>query len=265
MKKPIYLLLLVFMSGLMFSLSSCDRNEDEVPETTPTPTPAPPPAQATPPSNPTPTPTDANGVLVAVKSISSVTVPIVGPQKIETGIPVALFFDTPNTYLDAGVVSCNSINLTKQTNNSYVYTVDATTPTGVSYSSGVTWSVEGNTSTGVPAINHSPTIPFPVLDSIAGNISKVTKANGVTIAATNTITGADSVIFGVYAPNGGVVQVTKSGNISSHTFSSADLNGLSTGNGYIQIAAYSIGDKTVGGKKYYFIKEAVFTKMVAIE
>jgi hypothetical protein len=189
-------------------------------------------------------------------------VPIVGAVKQEIGVPVAFFFNTPGTYLDGGAVSCNSNALTKQTNNTYNFTPSTSAPTGVDYSSGVNWSVGGNSTNEVPAFTHSPSIGFPQLDSISGSISTVTKSNGVTISATNVITNADSVIFSVYGPSGTAQKVLAGS--SSHTFSASDLSAIGTGSGYIQIAAYKIANQTFSAKKYYFINEAVFTKMVTI-
>jgi hypothetical protein len=250
---------------LNFGFYACKKDEvaDPTPIETPTPTPTPTPTTTPTPSNPTPTPSDANGVLVALKTISTINVPFVGNIKQEIGIPVAFFFNTPGTYLDGGSVSCNSNTLTKQTNNTYTFTPGTSAPTGVDYSSGVNWSVGGNTANNIPSFNYNPNMGFPELDSIAGGISTVTKANGVTIAATNTITNADSVIFSVYGP-GGTAQKVKAASSSSHTFSAADLSGLGSGSGYIQIATYKIGNQTFNGKKMYFINEAVFTKTVTI-
>jgi len=264
MKHIKFFFILVATSSMLLNFSSCGKDEAAEPEpiVTPTPLPAPVPAAPTP-SNPTPTPTDANGVLVALKTISTVTVPIVGAIKTEIGIPVAFFFNTPGTYIDGGAVTCNSNALTMQTNNTYTFTPASSTPTGVDYSSGVNWSVAGNSGNNVPAFSYNPSMGFPTLDSIAGNISTVTRASGLTISATNTITNADSVIFSVYGSTG-TAQKVRAGNVSSHTFSAADLNAVGAGSGFLQIAAYKIGDQTFSGKKYYFINEAVYTKMVTI-
>ncbi len=257
------MLIMLGAFGFVLQVSSCKKEETPEPEPEPTPAPAPP-ASTPAPANPTPTPSDAKGVLVAIKTISSVTVPVVGTVvKQEIGLPTAFFYDTPNTFLDAGVVKCNNSDLTKQTNNTYIYSITTSNPTGIDYSSGVDWSVGGNTTNNIPSFTYSPNMGYPTLDSIAGNISTVTKANGVTIAATNTITNADSVIFGVYGPSGNAM-VTKPGNTSSYTFSASELSSLGSGFGYIQIAAYKIKNNTFSGKKYYFINEAVFTKSVSI-
>jgi hypothetical protein len=263
MKKIKQLFLVIVSTGMLFNLVSCDKADpaDPAPIVTPTPTPTPTPAPT--PTNPTPTPTDASGVLVALKTISTVTAPIIGPYKQEIGVPVAFFFNTPGTYIDGGAVSCNSNALTKQSNNTYTFTPSTSLPTGIDYSSGVNWSVGGNSGNAVPNFSHSPSIGFPELDSIAGNISTVTRSSGVTITATNTINNADSVIFSVYGPNG-IAQKTKSGNFSTHTFSASDLSNIGTGQGFIQIATYKVADQTFSGKKYYFINEAVFSKLVTI-
>lgn len=266
--KTFKLLSIIFISTCLFTCyTSCKKESSPEPTpattSTPAPTPTPTPTPSATSSNPTPTPSDANGVLVALKTISTVNVPFVGNIKQEIGVPVAFFFNTPGTYLDAGTVSCNSSNLSKQSNNAYTFTPGTSEPTGVSYSSGVNWSVGGNSVNVVPNFTYSPSIGFPELDSIAGNISTVTRSSGVTIAATNLITNADSVIFSVYGPSGTAQKVLA--NTSTHTFSASDLSALGTGNGYIQIAAYKIADQTFSAKKYYFVNEAVFTKMVTIE
>lgn len=258
-----YFSLLALAAFSLMTIGSCKKETTE-PEPEPVVVPPPPVPAAPAPSNPTPSPSDANGVLAAVKAVSSVYLPVVGNFKQEIGVPVAVFFDVANTYLDAGAVKCNSNDLTKQTNNSYLFTPNASNPTGIDYSSGVSWSVGGNSGTSIPTFTYTVPIPFPTLDSIAGGITKVTRANGVTIAATNTITGADSVIFSVYGPSGNAQKV-KAGNVSSYTFTAAELSGIGAGSGYIQIVPYAMTSQTFSGKKYYFINEAAFTKMVNID
>ena len=69
-----------------------------------------------------PTPDDAFGVLVAIKTFTSVTAGGFTTD-VEFGTAVAAFIDGSN-FFPAGTVTCNSEGLTQNSNNSYVYIPD---------------------------------------------------------------------------------------------------------------------------------------------
>jgi hypothetical protein len=258
LSKFAYLLLVCISIGLI----SCEK--DETPEPEPEPTPAPTPATTPTPSNPTPSPSDAKGVLVGIKTITFVNVPGVGTIQQALGVGVASFWETSGTFLDGGAVSVNTKALTKGTNNVYTFTPTATDVTGIEFSGNNTdWSVAGNSSTGVSAFTYNPNIGFPSIGALTGSPTTVTRSSGFTLGSSTGISNADSVIFSVYGPSG-TKQVVKAGNVSSYSFSSAELSGVGEGSGFVQICPYKIANAIFGGKKYYFVNESVITQSVTI-
>lgn len=263
MKKSFLAIILVSCSLIV--LNSCKKDEEPEPtnNTTNNTNTTPPPATTPSPQSPNPAPSDAAGSMVAVKTITYVSVPMVGVIRQDVGTGVAAFWNTPGTYLDAGAITLNTNALTKQTNNAYIFTPGTSNPSGLDFSSGNTnWSVAGNSGNSIPAINYDPAMGFPSMDTIAGGISTVTKANGVTLNMSSTITNADSVIYAVHGPSGSAI-VTNA-NFSGYTFTGAQLSNIGSGSGYVQIASYKLTYQTVSGKKYYFINESVYTKAVTI-
>lgn len=243
----------IVFTGLFVALigmSSCKKEEiiDEIIDETPT-------TQSTPP--PFPTLSNSDGTLVAIKVQSSQSSPI-GPVTMTIGLGVAAFYESNNidNLIDAGNVNVNSKQLTKQTNNSYVFQPDASNATGVDFSGGVSWNVTG--SAAVSAFSFDPSIAFPSAGEITSS-EVVNKANGYTLTI-SSVTDADSVIFQV-----GSVLKTVPGNTTSCSFSSAELSGLSNGSNVAQVAAYKMENATITGKSYYFINEAVATQTVTIE
>ena len=133
---------------------------------------------------------------------------------------------------------------------------NATNPTGINVSEGLTWTVAGNGE--IQAFTYEPTIGFPSVSPITSG-SNVNKSFGYTLQC-STITEADSVIFMV-----GSLVKTLPGNANSCVFSSAELSSLQTGNSVVQIAAYKIEENTLNAKIYHFINETVVSKSVTVE
>lgn len=236
--------LLAFMSA---GLTSCQPEEE--PEDPP---------QEEVQQNPTPTIEDGSGTLVAVKSSTTQTVPVVGTIEIPMNIAVAVFSEDANysTFVNGGTVKCEGAGLTIQENNSYVFLPGVDNPEGIDIDGAVNWEVSGNGS--IPAFDHTVGIGFP-------NVGDINSSTTVDISAGYTLSvpslsGADSVIFMV----GGVLE-TVPGNPTSYAFSASALSGLSAGPSVAQVAAYKTESEVYGGETFYFVNETVETISVTLE
>jgi hypothetical protein len=199
-----------------------------------------------------------DGTLVAVRSETVQSTPF-GDVTITLGTGIAAFSNSSNysSLADAGNVSLNSESLQKQSNNSYVFTPGVANPTGIDFSGGINWSVAGNSASGVPAFTHTVSHGFPN----AGNITsgdEVSKGAGFTITISN-ISNADSVYFLINDK-----LKSFAGNVTTASFSAADLSGLSKGQGIITVAPWKFSTAQYGGKNFYFVTETVKQKSVTI-
>lgn len=243
MKLTHTLLLALFTTG--FVITSCEKL---------TPEPDPDPIPTTPAASTTPTFPDADGVLWAVRSTTSVS-----GFELQVGTAVGLFYEntTNGVMVNAGTVKLNSKSLTVQSNNAYVFTPSATSPTGLDFSGSVIWNVSG--ANGHTAFEYNATEGgFPTVSAITSG-STVTKADGYTLTCA-TVTNADSTLFLV-----GNVSKTLMGNANSCTFTASELSGLATGTQVVQIVPYNVKLETLNSKKYYFGKEDVRQLSVTIK
>lgn len=219
-----------------------------------------PPGQTIP---PTPMPADANGVLAAIKIRTTQTISIPGmPDQvvnIDMGVGSAAFYESGNTstLLDAGTVNLTNKDLTKQSNNSYIYMPSGTDATGIDFSAdGVSWSVSGSGS--IPAFTKNTGNAFPNADAVTSG-STVSKSSGYTLTASN-VSGADSVYFQVHD-----VVVSRPNNTNSYTFTAAELANVPTGPSIVQVVAMKITSENVSGKMMYFVKETSVSKNITVE
>lgn len=242
------------ISGLML-FSSCTEEEiqklTEQAENTPTPTPGP--------DNSIPIPNwgDAAGVLVSTK-VKTVQSGIA----VEMGVASAVFYANlgDSTFADAGTVKCEDKELTKQSNNAYVFVPTQTEPMGITLSPPILWDIAGSGSVG--AFSQSVSGSFPTTDSIS---SALTFANSAAYTlSVGSVSNADSVIFMVVGSSGTPLIKTISGNATSCTFTAAEMSTLPTGTGLIQVVPTRITDNTFSGKKYYFIRQTSVSKTVTI-
>ncbi|MCX6229919.1 MAG: hypothetical protein NTZ33_00105 [Bacteroidetes bacterium] len=246
----------IFTAILIVSItiSSCKKDST----TTPTPTPA-----ATPPAAPMPTlGSNITGALIAVKTQSKVvTIPGFPATILNIGTAVAVFPGaTAGTYVDAGNVSCNTLALTKQTTNLYLYTPGTANPTGIDYSTGVpSWNVSG--STNITAFTASAN-SFPSDVDITSSTT-VNTADAYSLTAT-AITGADSLIFAIHGPSKSLI-VTRGASLSSYTFTAADLATVGKGAGFIQVSALRYKPITNSSKTYWLINQNVATIAATIQ
>lgn len=228
------------------AVTSCNLLDTDTDDTT----------TSTPP--PTPTIADGNGTLSAVKSVTFQDVPGFGQIEIDLGIAAAAFFDGTDysSFISGGTVSCETLELGANPNNSYTFIPSATEPSGIDFSGNPDWSVGGNGV--IPAFTHTTNIGFPTAGNVTSSTT-VTKANGYTLSIAS-VSGADSVLYMV----AGVI-VTEPGNSTSHTFSAADLADIGSGPSVVQAAAYKMESAVYGGKTFYFVNERVVTQSVTIE
>ncbi len=243
--------LLSLSMAVLVGFSSCKKDEEPEP-VTPTPT-------AAAPANPIPAPSGADAALVAVHTATYITAPFVGEIYQPIGFGVGVFGNlTTGAYVSAGAVTLNTNALTAQSNQSYVFTPSQTSPTGVDFSSGVNWTVAGGN--GYAAFNHTTNNEVPSGPKYTGSTTIARNAD-YTLSSSIAILSADSVLFNVISPTATLTKV-KAGNVSSCTFSAAEMGTLGAGSGYVQIVPYNYESATYGGKVIYFINESVSTNSV---
>jgi hypothetical protein len=242
--------LTMIAAALLLGACKKDDDEPEAPETPSNNTPSQ--------TSPTPSFPGAAGVLWAVNTITSQTVSGV-PFEIVSGVGVAIFptADNASAYIDAGTVKLNDVELTRQSNNSYLTIPSMTNPTGIDLSSGSThWTVTG--ANDIPAIDHAPSFDFPVVGDIT-SATTVTRSDGYTLTVAS-VSASDSVVFTV----GSVVKMKPSGTTSC-SFSAAELAGVTAGPSFIQVSPYSYSHEMISGKDFYFGKQTARTVSATIQ
>jgi len=137
-----------------------------------------------------------------------------------------------------------------------VYTPSSTDATGIEYTDLPNWSVSGAGS--ISGFDHTTAVNFPVVGSITSS-QTISSGNDYTLTVAN-VSLADSVIFML----GGVVHI-EAGNVTSSTFTSAEVGQAGSGTTYAQVAPYNYEVETINGKTYWFINERVVTQSVTIE
>jgi hypothetical protein len=248
--RAAHLSLMVAVTLSTATMTSCTPEEEEEPT----------PTQTVP---PTPMPADGNGVLAAIVIRTTQTIQIPGmPDQVvnvDMGVGSAFFYENGNTstFLDAGTVTLTNQDLTKQTNNSYLYMPSGTDVTGIDFDAdGVSWNVTGAGS--IPAFSKNLGNAFPNADAVTSG-STVTKASGYTLTASN-VSGADSVYFQVHD-----VVVAQPNNTSSYTFTAAELANVPAGPSIVQVVAMKITSEMVSGKMMYYVKETSVSKNITVE
>lgn len=234
---------IIALTAISLTLFACDKDEDKV-------TPAASNNSSTQNSSNSISFGDADGTLIAVKSVSNT-----GFITITIGTAVGTFYDN-GSLVDVGAVSVEGTNLTKNGNNSYTATASATNPTGITFSSPINWTVGG--ANGFNGFTEDVSTNFPSAQSV-NSLETVDKSDGYTLS-TSSITNSDSVLFSI-----GNVTKIKSANTTSCTFTSAELSGLANGTNVASIAPYNFSSKTFSGKKVYFVNEYVVQKTVTIQ
>ena len=230
-------------------ISSCTKDKVEEPVQTP---------DTAPTANTNFSFSDGHGVLAAVKSVSYTTVAGYSVP-VETNTAVAVFSANPGSsaYADAGAVQLNGRELTKQTNNSYVYQ-DFTNP--ITFNQ-VAWTVAGTSA--VPSINYTHSKPLPSFSGYSALPAAVTRSNGLTVSLGSAVSGADSV-YVILTGNSGSQYLLKrlGGSASQAVFTAAELSGLNAGNtGLLQVVPWNYTTVDFSGKKVYFVNETAYSKI----
>lgn len=212
------------------------------------------------PTPPTYTPnfTGTYGALIAIQTITTTTTPI-GSMDTQVGTAVAVFSEDGGTTLQtAGSVHVNSNQLTAQSNNTYVYQISSTDPTGISYSNNVSWTASGGT---WPSFSATSNQGFATIGTVtSGNAT----ANASYTLSANQVSDCDSVLF-VLAGQGTHVTKLLPGNTTSHTFTAAEVSSIGTGTGVVQVIGLNYDLQNIATRDYYLINETVRTKIITIE
>lgn len=246
--------IILSLSLIGFLFASCDKVKNTTntnPTTTNTNT------------TPSPVPGTGDGAIVSVKSVTKTTVGGF-PITTELGTAVAVFGNlSTGSYTDAGTITVNGKTLTKQANNSYVYTPSATDITGIDLSGAINWAVAGAGSN--PSFNHNAAAQgFPSADDISGSFTTINSGSSFTLSTTNTVSGSDSVYFQLSGPSATVLKRMAS-NTSSVTFTAAEVQSVGKGSGVVTIAPWNWTTQTFSGKQVNVVNELALTRVVTIE
>lgn len=198
------------------------------------------------------------GTLVALNTVTTTSTPL-GDMDANVGTAVAVFSENSgSSFVTAGDINVNSNGLTAQSNNSYVYQIGASNPTGISFSNNVSWAGTGAT---WPAFSASTSQGFSTVGQISsGNPST---SSNYTLAS-NQVTNADSVLFTLAGQNGSIVKILP-GTTTSYTFSASEVSSVGAGTGIIQVVGLKYDLQLIDSKNYYLINETVRSKVVTIE
>ncbi len=231
---------------LAFSIVSCTKDDE-------------PTASSAQFSNPSPTFSDADGVLAAIQVISYQDIPVVGEVPIYADVATAVFFESSNSYYDAGIVAVNTFDLQSLDNNSYVLPGQGSTTVDFDFStsSANTWNIGGGAN--VPNFTHTTSKRMTGDVKFTGDYSSVNTSNNLTVSLMSSPVNTDSILY-VLATENETVYKTVGPNELSVTFTSAEMSNLN-GTGVVQAAAYNYELNVQGGKNYYFINESVVTTL----
>lgn len=214
-------------------------------------------------SSSTSTPTvDANGNIVLPANISGALYAI---HTIQTApnFPVGItqsaiaWFNSATASDSAGTVSINNVPLYQfmtgtmyNTSASLLFYVD---------SNNLVWTVQGNSTKGIPAFTYTHTEPFPKSFTYSVNTTsgKVNLNNSLTITNSALPSNITAIVYGIKGDKGtknvGVAGTTS----TSYTFSSSDLNSVAKSGSQIGVTAMPIimNPATLAGKTFYFVKQ----------
>ena len=214
---------------------------------------------------------DANGLLKIQKTFSYYNDPLNGLIKtISIDAKAAFktsFFDT--TYNNAGNVSCQGRSLAIISNQSYVLEGNAAASIGFNDTTGVTWNISGNTSTGIPTFIYLTSYRMPEYKGISNNSipSNIRRSTGFVIPLGANVVGADSIFVSITVGEKSVMK-TLGGFVTNCEFANTELSILSATNGasgLLQVSAIKFDGAVQGGKKMYFANQSTYTKLVEVQ
>ncbi len=200
-------------------------------------------------------PTDGNGYFAAVYTINY----FIGPANdviTESDMYVAFgafYNEVPVTsYINGGNVILNSTDTLTIFNGAYMLTSSLDI-----FNGGNTWTITGNSATGVSAFTHTGRNTFPDFD-LWDVKSNYLKSSGITITLPAGYQHTDTALFLVasYADQSKRVYKLVSPGTNTITMTAAELADIPAGEISIQLTAISIATTTItNNKKYYFFNE----------
>lgn len=248
--------LLLIAASLLLSVSSCKKDDDDDTSSNTN--------QAT---NIPPSANNADGIMVAIKTLTFVEqLGFEFSLPVNTGVAAFGNLET-GAFEEVGTVDLGGDVLAKQDNNSYVYTFDGnvgTTPGG-SYGLDLdvpyTWNVTGGA--GIAAFDQTISMSFPNIGKITSATGNIPASDPYTLSIQN-VSSADSVFYQIAGADGNVYAVTD-GNVTSHTFTAAEVASVGSGDAIIQVAAIRYQPESKGGKDIWFLNETVVTDFVKVQ
>lgn len=234
---------------------------------------------------PSPISANVNGVFVGLKSKVSSVIAIPNTtfttaNNVYSEAATATLYSTlgSTTAVDGGTISCNDSLMTKNSNNSYLFSKannNATSAFTNFYNSGSYWNVQGNSTNGIPNITSSSGLNLAVFPSMPNN----NYASALTVTTTSNfvvnhgaISNCDSLIYQIVGGNGTIfTSKARPGNISSYTFSTADMAALQATNagptpsGQLSVFAYKYKSVVINGKTYWIINITARTVLCNIK
>jgi hypothetical protein len=242
--------LLIASMAVSIAFTSCkkDKKDDPVP--------TPPPAT---PGTPTPNFEGATSVWAAV--ITTTNIPLVGVKELSMGTGGYFVGTSTNAFRDAGAVKLDDNNLTKQSNNSYLWSNLNNNIWGTNNTQ-ADWVIAGN-GTVVPALTYTTSKGFPVVAEI-NSAATVNTANDYTVTLMSNIFNADSVMVILAAGSKTVSKTYYGANANNFIITSAEMAGMS-GSGIIQVAAYNWEQNAAGTENIYFVNEKVVSKTITVQ
>jgi len=194
--------------------------------------------------------TGVDGILAAISTTTKSS-----GVEVTVGTAHAVFYKdkNPKNKVDAGTLKINSTETTKADDLTYYYAPTATKPKGLDVTGQVYWLGNGNSATGVPAIddNDNDLLNIPVLgEFVIMNTTQDYNLNWVSSF------GGDSVIVIIKGGSGTYKKVVAS-STTQLLVNKADIAKLGKGLGSITIVNYKLQLKPFGTKMYAFLKEVM--------
>lgn len=204
-----------------------------------------------------------NGLLAAINTVTTVESAPGFPVEVTLGTGVAIFYDSlsTSTFVDAGTVRVEDKTLEKQENGTYAFIPSATDFSGVDYSGSATWDVSG--SANVAAFNETYST-FPSTPDFDGDYSTIEAGAELNINLETSVSNADSIIVMLATENGQVLK-TYAGNVSSFTFTQAEVESVGTGQGLVQVTPYSFEVRAVNNKSFAFVNETSVSEFTEVK
>lgn len=202
-------------------------------------------------------------VLAAIRTVSSLAVPVIGTQYIDVNTGVAVFGSPGTDKGDVKIVySGSDYVFTKQTNNgavTYSYVPSVTSPNGIPFGSGAS-------SVTFAAANYALS---PNSVTVPGQIRLTAPADSVVSKSANvvlswTMSGAAGAKTAVYITDaaGHFKFYENLGAITTYTIPAADMASFATGYGFVGVVTYNF--VLANSNQAVLIGEAVGTKLLTI-